>query len=100
MTLDINALQNARMRQNIENNPNLRLSTEDKKLKEASEEFEAIFVQQMLSSMRKNVQKSGLLDGGMAENIFEDMLYQEHAKIMAKTGSFGIAEAIYNQMKV
>lgn len=97
--LDINALQNARMRQNIENNPNLRLSTEDKKLKEASEEFEAIFIQQMLSSMRKNVQKAGLLDGGMAENIFEDMLYQEHAKIMAKTGSFGVADAIYNQMK-
>jgi flagellar protein FlgJ len=70
-----------------------------KKLREASEDFEAIFIKQMLDAMRKNVPKAGLLDGGMAEEIFEDMLYDERAKLIAKTGSFGIADMIYDRYK-
>jgi flagellar protein FlgJ len=70
-----------------------------KKLREASEDFEAIFIKQMLDAMRKNVPKGGLLDGGMAEEIFEDMLYEERAKLMAKTGSFGIADMIFDRYK-
>jgi flagellar protein FlgJ len=70
-----------------------------KKLREASEGFEAIFIKQMLDAMRKNLPKGGLLDGGMAEDIFEDMLYEERAKLIAKSGAFGIADMIYDQYK-
>jgi flagellar protein FlgJ len=70
-----------------------------KKLREASEGFETIFIKQMLDAMRKNLPKGGLLDGGMAEEIFEDMLYEERAKLIAKSGAFGIADLIYNQYK-
>ena len=70
-----------------------------RKLKEASQDFEAIFIKQMLDAMRKTLPKGGLIDGGMAENIFEDMLYEERAKIMAKTGSIGIADMLYNRYK-
>jgi Rod binding domain-containing protein len=70
-----------------------------KKLREASRDFEAIFIKQMLDAMRKNLPKAGLLDGGMAEEIFEDMLYEERAKLIAKTGPLGIADMIYNQYK-
>lgn len=76
-----------------------RPGTEEAKLKEVCRDFEAIFIKQMLDSMRKTVQKTGLLDGGMAEDIFDDMLYDEHAKIMSKTGSFGIADLLYRQFK-
>ena len=68
------------------------------RLYKVSQEFEAIFIKQMLNVMRKSVAKSGLMDGGMAEDIFEDMLYDEYAQNMAKTGSFGIADMIYNQL--
>lgn len=70
-----------------------------KKLREASQDFEAIFIKQMLDAMRKNVPKSGLLDGGMAGEIFEDMLYEERSKLMARTSPFGIADMIYNSYK-
>ena len=73
--------------------------SEDAKLKDACRDFEAIFIKQMLDSMRKTVQKTGLIDGGMAENIFEDFLYDEYAKVMAKTGSFGIQDLLYRQFK-
>lgn len=74
-------------------------ASEDVKLREVCRDFEAIFIKQMLDSMRKTVQKTGLVDGGMAENIFEDMLYDERARIMSRTGSFGIADLLYRQFR-
>jgi flagellar protein FlgJ len=62
-------------------------------------DFEAIFIKQMLNSMRKTVEKSGLLDGGLAEEFFEDMLYDEYAKKMAENANFGLAAMIYNQLQ-
>jgi len=67
-------------------------------LYKVSQDFEAIFIKQMLNVMRKSVSKTGLMDGGMAEDIFEDMLYDEYAKKMAESGSFGIADMIYRQL--
>ncbi|WP_288550585.1 rod-binding protein [uncultured Brachyspira sp.] len=70
-----------------------------KRLREVSEDFESLMINQMLKEMRKTVNKSGLVDGGMAEEIFEDMLYDEYAKEFSKTKTFGLAEIIYNQME-
>ncbi|WP_157151316.1 rod-binding protein [Brachyspira sp. SAP_772] len=70
-----------------------------KRLREVSEDFESLMINQMLKEMRKTVNKSGLIDGGMAEEIFEDMLYDEYAKEFSKTKTFGLAEIIYNQME-
>jgi peptidoglycan hydrolase FlgJ len=61
-------------------------------------DFEAIFIKQMLNVMRKTVQKEGLLDGGLSEDVFEDMLYDEYAKKMAETAQFGLAETMYLQI--
>ena len=68
------------------------------KLKEACRDFEALFIKQMLDTMRKTVNKSGMLDGGMAEDVFEDMLYDEYSKSMADTGDFGIAKLMYSEL--
>ena len=59
----------------------------DEKIKQACSDFEAIFIKQMLDSMRKTVEKTSLLGGGMAEAIFEDMIYDEYAK---KNKSYGL----------
>ncbi|MBW5411246.1 flagellar biosynthesis protein FlgJ, partial [Brachyspira hampsonii] len=72
---------------------------EKKRLRQVSEDFEALMINQMLKEMRKTVNKSGLIDGGMAEQIFEDMLYDEYAKEFSKTKTFGLADIIYNQME-
>ncbi len=74
-------------------------SRNDRRLKEACSDFEAIFIKQMLDSMRKTVNKSGLMDGGMAEEIFQDMLYDKYAEKMSKTGNFGIKDILYKQLK-
>jgi Rod binding domain-containing protein len=68
------------------------------KLYEACVEFEALFIKQMLTAMRKSVTKTGLLDGGMGQDIFEDMLYDEYSKTMAKTAGFGLADTVYQHL--
>ena len=72
--------------------------TDNQKLKDACVNFESIFVKQMLDSMRKTVTKSGLTDGGFAEEIYQDFLYDEYAKEIAQTANLGIAEMMYKQL--
>jgi flagellar protein FlgJ len=72
--------------------------SDDAALKEACRDFEAIFLQQMLKSMRQTVPKNGLMDGGMAEEIFEDMLYENYAEKMADSADLGLADMLYRQI--
>ncbi|MEM5947824.1 rod-binding protein [Spirochaetia bacterium 38H-sp] len=81
------------------NIPNLNPKEADKaRLKEATQEFEAIFIKKMLDQMRKTVHRSNLIERNMAEDVFEDMLYDEYARKMAKTSSLGLADMLYKQL--
>ncbi|MBI9105310.1 MAG: rod-binding protein [Spirochaetales bacterium] len=71
---------------------------EEAKLKEACQDFESLFIKQMLDTMRKTVNKGELLNGGMAEDIFEDMLYDEYASAIAGSGDFGISKMMYSEL--
>ncbi len=69
------------------------------KLYEVSQQFEAIFIKQMLDAMRQTLNKEDdLFNGGMSQDIFEDMLYDEYANKMAQTAQFGLADTIYRQL--
>ncbi len=72
--------------------------TEDDRLKEVCKDFQSIFVKQMLDSMRKTVNKEGLLSGGHAEEIFEDMLYDEYAEQISNTADLGLDDIMYQQL--
>jgi flagellar protein FlgJ len=61
-------------------------------------DFEALFIKQMLNAMRKTVNESGLLDGGIGTDYWKDMLYDEYAQKMAQTAQFGLAETMYLQI--
>ena len=74
------------------------LTKKDDKLYETCQDFEALFIKQMLNSMRQTVNKTGMLDGGMAEDVFEDMLYDEYSKLMAKNANLGLTDLLYKQL--
>ena len=65
-----------------------------KQIKELAGEFESIFTELVLKSMRNSVQKGGLIDGGNGEDIFKGMLDSEYSKAMADQRSSGIADSI------
>jgi Rod binding domain-containing protein len=67
-------------------------------LMQACKDFQAIFVKKMLDSMRKTVHESGMLDGGRAEEIFEDMLYDSYAEKMSNTAGLGLDTMIYREL--
>ncbi|MCL2154952.1 MAG: rod-binding protein [Leptospirales bacterium] len=69
-----------------------------KKLWDACVEVESLFVAKMLKEMRKTVPKNEWLHGGHAEEIFEDMLYDEYSLNMSKNYNFGMARLLYDEM--
>ena len=79
------------------------LNTDDKKDKQllkAAQDFEAVFINQILQIMDKTVQRSKFMHGGQGEKIFREMFYQEIAKEIAsnKATSFGLGKQIYEQL--
>lgn len=78
-----------------------RFVPENKELYNACSEFEALFIKQMLDSMRKTVERTSLTDSpteGTGRDFFEDMLYDNYAKKMAETADLGIAKMMYMQL--
>lgn len=71
---------------------------EDAALKKVCIEFEAIFLNQIFKEMRKSVKmgSSSLIDGGFAEEVFKDMLFDEYSKISAENNSIGLAKMVYD----
>ena len=73
-------------------------SSESDPLREVAQEFEALFIQQMFDAMRNTIDREdSLFYGGFAEEVFEDMLYEQYALTMARTANTGIADTIYDQ---
>lgn len=68
----------------------------EKSAKEAdsvAKEFETLFVDMMMKSMRNTVKSD---DESNAENIYKSMLDNEYSKIMTEAQSFGIREMVRN----
>ena len=70
---------------------------EEKKLREACEGFESIFLQKMWEQMRKNVNKEGYLHS-KDEEAYQSMFDVELAKKMASAGGIGLADMLYEQL--
>jgi len=72
---------------------------EDKKMREACQGMEAIFLNLMLSRMRDTVPKSGLTGSSSQESIMRSMLDTEMTKNLAQSGGIGLADMIYRQLR-
>ncbi|HYX34068.1 MAG TPA: rod-binding protein [Oligoflexus sp.] len=63
-------------------------------IKKLADEFEGIFLEIVLKSMRETVDKSQFIDGGNGEQIFQSMLDSEYAKNLASQRTTGLAVSI------
>ena len=71
---------------------------QDRRLREAAQAFEAVFLRQMIGSMRQAKLGEDLL-GSDAGDQFRDMADARLADTMAERESFGIAEMLLNQFR-
>lgn len=74
------------------------MNKQQKKLWDTCVEAESLFVGKMLKEMRKTVDKGEWLHGGHAEEIFEDMLYDEYSLQVSKNSNLGMAKMLYNEL--
>lgn len=71
----------------------------EKVTKEVAQQFEAIFINMMLKSMREATERSGLLDSEDTKT-YESMFDQQMSTDLAGKGTFGIAQALQNQLNL
>jgi Rod binding domain-containing protein len=68
-------------------------------LREAARAAEGLFLGELLREMRKTVEQTGFLDGGLAEDIFTEQWDQQIAGRLAEREQGGIAQALYQQLR-
>ena len=85
---DMGALADLRTR--AQSNPNDAID-------EVAQQFEALFIQMMLKSMRDAVEEGGLFDSHQLET-YEQMADQQLALDMASDGGIGLADAMIIQL--
>jgi Rod binding domain-containing protein len=61
-------------------------------IRRVAQEFEAVFVAEMLAPMFESLDTDGLGGGGMGERMFRPMLVERYAQAIAKAGGVGVAD--------
>ena len=79
----------------LANNPAL---TEQEKIAEASRQFEAILLRQILEGTQKTVIRSKFSDNSTAAGIYRDMVTSQLAESISKSGAFGLAQTFERQL--
>lgn len=67
-------------------------------IRRAAEEFEAVFLAEMLAPMFEALDTEGLGGGGMGEQIFRPMLVERYAEAMSRAGGVGVAESVIREL--
>ncbi|HEX7005739.1 MAG TPA: rod-binding protein [Alphaproteobacteria bacterium] len=70
----------------------------NRELRQVAQEFEALFLAQMMANMFSGIDPNGPFGGGPGEVAFRDMLNQEYAKVMARSGGVGVADAVMREI--
>ena len=68
------------------------------KLKDTCNQFEALFLYQIMEKARQALPKSDLAGNPMGEDLFKGMLNQELAGKMAQAGGMGLGKMLYDQL--
>ena len=69
-----------------------------KELKEVTNKFESIFINQILKQARNSKLAKGIFDSD-AEKTFNSMIDQKYSEILSEKTNLGISEALYKQFK-
>jgi peptidoglycan hydrolase FlgJ len=70
---------------------------DDKELRQLANQFESIFLNQLMKSMRETLPKDGLLSS-FSVDMYESMFDQEVAGEMSKGKGMGLADVLYTQL--
>jgi len=69
------------------------------RLRAAARELEAYFLHMLIREMRKTIPPNPILNGGKAEEIFQDFLDEELAGELSRSNQLGLADSIYESLQ-
>jgi peptidoglycan hydrolase FlgJ len=78
--------------------PKLGPNRDAAKIRETAQEFESVFLAQMMETMFQGIRTDGPFGGGHGESVYRSLLLQEYGKVLAKRGGIGLADAVTRQM--
>lgn len=64
----------------------------------AAQEFEAVFLSEMIKPIFEELKSDPMFGGGQGEEVFQGMMVQEYGKLMSERGGVGIAEHVKAEM--
>ncbi len=67
-------------------------------VRRVAEEFEAVFISQMLAPMFQGLKTDELFGGGPGEDIYRSVLVEEYGKSIARAGGIGLSDAIQREI--
>lgn len=70
----------------------------DNRMLEASRDFEAMLVTQMLQIMRESVPDGGLFEKDAGRDTYYQLMDMELGQQIAQTGTMGLADMLYRQL--
>ena len=63
-----------------------------------AQQFERMFITEMLQPMFAGIETDGVFGGGQGEQVFRPMLLDQYADSVAKGGGVGIADAVLKEI--
>ena len=78
--------------------PKLGAHASPDEIRAAAEDFEAVFLAEMLRPMFESLQTDGMFGGGSSERVYQSFMVQEYGKSMAKANSIGIADMVEREL--
>lgn len=74
-------------------------SGNNEELKEACNEFEAVFINTLLKNMRRTIPENDFIKKSHARKVFEGMMDEKIADEMASGQGIGLSKMLYNELK-
>lgn len=81
----------------VQNMDNIKNKNPDE-LKKVADDFEAMFIAQMLAPMFDGLETGGMFGGGKGEEIYRSMMIQEYGREIVKAGGLGISEHVQKSL--
>jgi Rod binding domain-containing protein len=93
----LSAAMGARHQTGLDNVKNKMAATDPQQMertREAAEEFEAVFLSQMMAHMFSGIEVDPTFGGGKGEEMFRSMMVEEYGKNFVDKGGIGIADQV------
>ena len=82
----------------IDNTLNLKALKNREDIQAAAQDFEAVFIAQMIKPMFEGLETDNMFGGGKGEEIFRGLMIEEYGKSMAARDVTGIQTQVANKL--